>query len=133
MALAPLDVRHCPKLQSSASCKLQYQGKLIMQPWENDKNPNFGPNFGAPNFFKGFFSTSSVPMFQNNVQSYKPMPFPGKLMNQTSKNDKKPSFWPDFGPFWWHLGSKKFFCGFYLIHCCKPLLYVISRKTNKTN
>ena len=109
MALAPLDVRHCPKLQSSASCKLQYQGKLIMQPWENDKNPNFGPNFGAPNFFKGFFSTSSVPMFQNNVQSYKPMPFPGKLMNQTWKNDKKTFFLARFWSISMTLGLQKVF------------------------
>ena len=27
------------------------------------------------------------------------MQFPGKLMNQTSENYKKPNFWSDFGPF----------------------------------
>ena len=27
---------------------VQYQGKLMMQPWENDKNPNFGPNLPPP-------------------------------------------------------------------------------------
>ena len=34
------------------SCNLvQYQAKLMMQPSENLKNPNFGPNLGEPNFF----------------------------------------------------------------------------------
>ena len=35
-------------------------------------------------------------------------------MNQTWKNDKKPSFGTDFGPFGPNLGSKKFFYEFYL-------------------
>ena len=25
---------------------VHYQGKLMMQPWENGKNPNFRPNLG---------------------------------------------------------------------------------------
>ena len=33
----------------------QCQGKLMMQPWENDKNTNFGPNFGLQNFLYGFY------------------------------------------------------------------------------
>ena len=43
------------------SCDLvQYQGKLMMQPWENAKSPNFRPNLGPPIFFfMGFTSTSS--------------------------------------------------------------------------
>ena len=41
---------------NSTSCNLlQYQGKLMMQPWKNDKNTNFGPNF----FFMDFTSISS--------------------------------------------------------------------------
>ena len=34
------------------SCNnVQYQGKLMMQFWENGKNFNYKPNFGPPNFF----------------------------------------------------------------------------------
>ena len=33
------------------SCNLvRYKRKLVMQPWENDKSPNFGPNLGSSNF-----------------------------------------------------------------------------------
>ena len=42
------------------SCNpVQYQGKLMMQTWENGKNPNFGPHFPlpppSPNFFREFY------------------------------------------------------------------------------
>ena len=47
-------------------------------------------------------------------------------MNQTFKNDKKPSFGPDFGP---HSVPQIFFMGLH----SKLLLYVISRKTNEPN
>ena len=40
-----LDVRHCPKLQFCATFK------LMMQPCQNDKNPNFRSNFWAPEIF----------------------------------------------------------------------------------
>ena len=34
------------------NCNLvQHQGKVIMQPWENGKNPNFGATLGPPKFF----------------------------------------------------------------------------------
>ena len=34
------------------SCNLvQYQANIMMQPWENGKNPNFGPSLGPPKFF----------------------------------------------------------------------------------
>ena len=34
------------------SCNLaQYQGHIMMQPWENDKNPNFRHSLGPPKFF----------------------------------------------------------------------------------
>ena len=38
------------------SCNLvQYQWKLILQPEENGKTPNFGPNLGPPIFLHGFY------------------------------------------------------------------------------
>ena len=50
-----LDVRYCPKLQSCAILR-----KVMMQPWENGKNPNFGPNLETPKFFlMGFTSMTS--------------------------------------------------------------------------
>ena len=42
---------------------VQYQGKLMMQPWENGNSPNFVSNFSPPPsppiFFLGFTSTSN--------------------------------------------------------------------------
>ena len=46
--------------------------------------------------------------------SYHCMQFQGKLMNQTWKNGKKPSFGSDFDPFGLNLGPQNFFYGFYL-------------------
>ena len=40
------------------------------------------------------------------------MQFPGKLTNQTSKNDKKPNFGPDFGQYGPNLVPKIFFVDF---------------------
>ena len=38
------------------SCNIvQYQGKLMMQPWENGKNPNFESNLRPPIFLNGFY------------------------------------------------------------------------------
>ena len=34
---------------------VQYQEKVMMQTWENGKNPNFGPNFGIQKFFRQFY------------------------------------------------------------------------------
>ena len=48
------------------------------------------------------------------VASYHCMQFQGKLINQTWKNDKKPSFEPDFGPFGPNLGTPNFFYAFYI-------------------
>ena len=39
-------------LDIDPSCNLkQYQGKIMMKIWENDENPNFGPNLGPQIFF----------------------------------------------------------------------------------
>ena len=40
-----------------------------------------------------------------DVPSYHPMPFPGKIMNQTWKNDKKPNLRPILA----HLAQISFF------------------------
>ena len=50
----------------------------------------------------------------NIVASYHCMQMQGKLMNQTWKNAKKPSFGPNFGPFVSNLPPLEFFSGFYL-------------------
>ena len=34
---------------------VQYQGKLMIQTWENDEKPNFTPKFGPKNFFCEFY------------------------------------------------------------------------------
>ena len=47
------------------------------------------------------------------VASYHCMQFQGKLTNQTWENGKKPSFWPDFGPFDPNLGCQIFFFFFF--------------------
>ena len=45
------------------------------------------------------------------------MQVPGKLMNQTSKNDKKPDLGPNFNPLGPNLGPKIFFEGFTSTRC----------------
>ena len=96
-----LAVRHCPKLQPLAN-----QGKLMMGPWENSKNPTLISNLilGPQNSFQGFYL--------DNVASYHPMQFPGKLMNWTWKCNKKPDFGSDIGPFDPNLGSQFCFMSF---------------------
>ena len=47
------------------------------------------------------------------VASYHCMQFQGKLTNQTWENGKKPSFWPDFGPFDPNFGCQIFFFFFF--------------------
>ena len=38
-------------LDNVPSCNLVlYQGNIMMQPWENCKNPNFGPSWGPQKF-----------------------------------------------------------------------------------
>ena len=111
---------------------MQFIGKLMYQTGKNDIKPSFGPDFGPfgtnlghKNFFHGF----SLYYMLDIVASYHCMQFQGKLMNQTWENDKKPSFWPDFGPFGQNLASPLLD----VRHCCKLSLYIISRKTNESN
>ena len=71
------------------------------------------------------------------VASYHCMQFQGKLMNQTGKNGKTPSFEPYFGLFWPIFGPRNCFSWVLPLldvrHCCKLSLYVIARKTNEPN
>ena len=66
------------------------QEKIVMQPWENGKNPDFRPNLDPWNLFSWILPLLDVP-------SYHPFKFMRKLMNQTLKNDEKPNFGPNFG------------------------------------
>ena len=99
---ALLAVRQCPKLQSWA---------ILGKCWENDKNPTLilNPIWGLRNLFQGFYL--------DNVWSYHPMQFPGKLMNQTWENGKKPVSRLILAPFaqiWVH---KIFFMDFITTTC----------------
>ena len=70
----------------------------------------FGPNFGPPNFFAGFSSTSIVPR-------YHLIPFKRKLMNQTWENGQKTNIRPDFGPFGPNVDLQTFFVGLTSTRC----------------
>ena len=64
------------------------------------------------------------------------MQFPGKLMNHTSKNDKKYNFGSDFGSFGPNLGPQFFLQVLPLLvigKCSKLSSYAIYRKTNAPN
>ena len=92
-------------LEIVPSCNLvQYQGKLIMQHWENSEKPNFG---SRKIVFVNFISTSRQTLFQANILCNL-----RKLMEQTWNNGEKPNFGPDFGSFSPNLGSQFFFVGF---------------------
>ena len=64
----------------------------------------------------------------NIVPSCNLVQYQGKLMNQTCKNDKKPNFGPDFGPFGPNLGPKKFFRGKFFSVITKNLNWEILTK-----
>ena len=97
---------------------LQFQGKLKNQTWENGKTTTWfqdwfwplRPKFGPRNFFHGLCLYCMFDI----VSSYHCMQLQGKLMNQTWENSKKPSFWPDFGPFGPNLGYQFFFSKIWL-------------------
>ena len=84
------------------------QGKLMIQPGENGKNPNFGPNLGSLKFSSCVLSL----LLARKCSKLPSYAIYWKTNKTTWKNDKKPNFRPDFGPFWPKFGPKKFFCGF---------------------
>ena len=75
---------------------MQYQGKLMIQPWENDKNPIFRPNLGPKNFF------SWVLPFLVNRQCFKLSSYAisRKTNEPNKKNDKKPNLGPVLAQLW---------------------------------
>ena len=99
--LLQLLVRHCPRLQSWAISGETNDGSLRKR---QKPCPNFKRNLGPTTFFQGFYL--------ENVSSYHPMQFPGKLMNWTWKSNIKPNFWSDFRPFGPNLGSFFLFVSF---------------------
>ena len=68
---------------------------------------------GPPILFPGFYL-------------YHPMQFPGKLMNQSWKNDKKPNFGPP-------IFFLRVLALLVIRHCSKLLFYAIYWKTNDDN
>ena len=104
------------------SCNfVQHQGKLMMQPSENGKNPNFGPNLGPPNFFPCFTSASTQTMFQAITKFQTDEP--------NLKNDKKNQFWARYCSLWPKFGPQNFFLWILpqtdVRHYCKVSLYSI--------
>ena len=93
------------------------------------KQNNFAPTFGlfnpnlttplpphlVPRFFLEAGGLTLLAVRQLDiVPSDHPMQFPGKLMNQTSENGKKPNSRPDFELFGPNMDLQIFISGFYL-------------------
>ena len=126
------------------NCNLvQYQGNIMMQPWENGKNSNFGPNLVPPKiFFIGFTSTSSWAMFQAIIL----FNFLENEWTKLEKMTKKLDFGPHFSPFD-HIWALHFFSFYFILfyfflralpplvtrHCSKLSNNAIKRKTNEPN
>ena len=100
-------------------CNLvQYQRKLMMQPWEYGKNPNSGPNLGHPRFFSLFFSW--VVIRQCSKLSYYAI---SRNTNEPNlKKWQKKLIWARFWPTWPKFGPQKFLCRFYLYQ----MLYIVA-------
>ena len=72
----------------------------------------------APKFFYGLY----LHYMSEIVASYHCTQFQGKLLHQTWENDRKPSFWPNFGP---NLVPKNLFVGFTSTRCYALLQAII--------
>ena len=79
-----------------------FHEKIMNQTWENDKKPNFGPDFdlfwqkfGPQTCFCRFYFYNMLYI----VASYHCMQLQGKPTNQIWENGKKPYFGPNFDPF----------------------------------
>ena len=95
---------------------VQYQGKLMMQTWENGKKPKFRPNFGSPKNFLWLL--------------------PLLVIGDSSKLSSYDSFKSNFGSFGSHLDPQSFLWLLPLLdarHCCKLSSYSIWRKTYDPN
>ena len=95
---------------------VQYQGNIIMQPWENGKNPNFGHSLGSPKFLLEVRQCSKL-------SSY-------KISRKTNGlNFKKITKETNFGHNFWPVWPTKFFLQvlplLVLRHCSKLSSYSI--------
>ena len=115
------------------SCNIvQYQGNVMMQPWENDKNPNFGTSLGPLKFFSLVLPllivrqcsklSSNVISRETNGPNFKKMT---KLILDLILAPLAQIWTPIF--FSWILPLLN------VRHCCKLSLYAISRKTNHSD
>ena len=111
-----LYVRHHRKLSLYAISRKTYDPnsrkwrKFLFSVW-------FSPPWPKFRLRNVFFSKQ----YLDNVPSYYPMQFKGKIINQTWENRQKPNFGLDFCPFYPDLGFSNFFVGFTFTRC-KALL-----------
>ena len=107
-ALPLIDVIHCCKLSLHAISRKTNEPNF--KKWQ--KKPSFRPilvpltQMWAPKII--FYGLYLYSMLGFNA-SYHCMQFQGKLINQPWENGRKPSFRPDFGPFWPKFGPQNFF------------------------
>ena len=108
-----LDLRHHRQLSFYAISRKTYDSnsrkwrKCLFWAWFS----TLRPKFGLRNVF--FFSNQ----YLDNVPSYYPMQFKGKIINQTWENSEKPNLGLDFCPFHPNLGPSNFFVGFTFTRC----------------
>ena len=125
-----VDMRYCTKLQS-----LQYQQKLMMLPWENDKILISDSICSPPSPSFPIFFSWVLPL-QVVRQCFKLSSYAiSKKTNEPNlkKVTKKPNFGPDFGP---NLDSQIFLQDLPLLvvrQCSKVSFYAIFKKTNEPN
>ena len=107
------------------SCNpVQYQEKLIMQIWQNGKNPNFGSQIFFSWVLPLLVSCSKLSSYTIYGKTNEPN------LRKWQKTYSWAKFWPKFGLpifFPWILPLLG------VINCCKLSLYAISRKNNDPN